>query len=98
MNTVKVEFDAPKETHEVGKAIAGLMKNYKVAVADGFQVGQDAPAILMGSFNELMAAIDGVDQIGAEFKADPVNAAMGALVPLAEGISELVKKDEQPAE
>lgn len=98
MNTVKVEFEAPKETHELGLAIAKLMKNYKAAVADGFQVGQDIPAILMGSFNEVMAGIDGVDKVGAEFKADPVNAAMGALVPLADGISELVKKDEQPAE
>ena len=96
METVEVKFDAPKETHEMGKAINGLMKNYKQAVADGFQVGQDIPAILMGSFNDLMAAIDGIDKIDDEFKKEPIKAAMGALVPLADAIGELVKKDDKP--
>lgn len=98
MNTVEVKFDAPKETHELGVAVAKLMANYKTAVADGFQVGQDVPAILMGSFNEIMAGIDGIDKSPEEFKNDPVKAAMGMLVPLADGISELIKKDEQPAQ
>lgn len=98
MQLVKIETEVTKEVHELGVAVKKVIEAYKLATADGFQVGQDVPAILMASYGDLTKAIEGVDQADDEFKAEPVKAAMGALIPLSEGVELLMEKKEDAAE
>lgn len=94
MDYVDIQFKGAKETHEIGVAVKGVIAAYKQAVADGWQAGTDIPAILMASYGKLTDAIDGANKIGDEFKGEPVKAAMGMLVPLAQGVELLIEKDE----
>lgn len=98
MNTLKLEVEVSKEVNEIGEAIKTIVESYKLAVADGFQAGTDIPAVLMASYQKLIAAIEGMDQADDEFKADPIKAAMGALIPLSEAVAILSKKEEVVAE
>jgi len=98
METKTLEVIVTKETNEIGEAVKGVIKAYKEATADGWQVGQDVPAILMASYGKLTTAIDGADKVGGEFKGEPIKAAMGALIPLSEGIELLMEKKEDAAE
>lgn len=95
MEIVKVETEVTKEVHELGLAVKGVIKAYKDATADGWQSGTDIPAILMASFQKLSVAIEGVEKVGGEFKEEPLKAALGVLLPVAEGIEMLIRKDEQ---
>jgi len=94
MELIKIETMVTKEVHEIGVAIREVIKAYKLATIDGFQVGQDVPAILMASYGELTKAIAGVDLADDEAKAEPLKAALGALIPLAEGVELLMEKKE----
>ncbi len=93
MELVTIETQGTKETHEIGLAIKGIIQNYKLATADGWQAGTDIPAILMGSYQVLLTAIDNAAQTSVEFKEAPVKAAMGALIPLAEGVELLTETE-----
>ena len=94
MELIKIETEVTKEVHELGVAVKKVIQAYKQATADGFQVGQDVPAILMASYGDLTKAIEGVDKADDEFKGEPVKAAMGALIPLSEGVEMLMEKKE----
>lgn len=65
----KVEIEESKETAECWDALEQVIKAARKANADGFQVGQDVPAILMESFAHLQVAIQGMDQLGEEHKS-----------------------------
>lgn len=94
MELVKIETEVTKEVHEIGLAVKKVIESYKQATADGWQPGTDIPQILMGSYQGLLTAIDGVEKSGSEFKTEPVKAAMGALIPLSEGVELLMEKKE----
>lgn len=84
MSTVKLELEVPKETYEVIKGLVKFAKDVKAALGDGFQVG-DLPAILASVMSpEAMAAIQGVDLVAGEVKADPAGAALAAGAALKE--------------
>lgn len=91
MELVKIETEGTKEVHEIGLAVKGVIEAYKQATADGWQLGQDIPAILMASYQKLTTAIDGADKADDEFSAEPAKASIGALIPLIEGV-ELLRK------
>jgi len=91
---IKLETEGTKEVHEVGLALKEILAQTKAALADGWQPGTDLPQILMGCFASLSKAIEGVGEAGEEFKAYPVNASIGALIPVLEGIQALLKKED----
>ncbi len=95
MKLIKIETEVTKEVYEIGLAVKGVVVAYKLATKDGFQAGQDIPAILMASYQELTKAIEGADLVDDEFKGEPVKAAMGALLPISEAVSLLSSKDEE---
>lgn len=97
MDVKKIEIEVTKETHEIGVAVKNVMSNFIEAKKDGWQPGTDIPAVLMGSYQDLLTAIDGADKVGGEFKGEPMKAAMGALLPLAEGV-ELLMESKEDAE
>jgi hypothetical protein len=81
METIKREIELPKEMGELGMALEKMVKASKQALADGFQAGQDIPAIAVSAFGELTQALGGLQNVSAEAKADPGKiAVVGALV------------------
>jgi hypothetical protein len=90
MEKVSITFEAPKEVHEVGLCIEALL----VSIANHKEGGISAteiPAIISESLMGLIAAINGVAAIPAEFKEAPVDAVVGALLPVARGVQALLK-------
>lgn len=94
MEIIKVETEVTKEVYELGCALKAIMVNTKLAVADGFQAGQDIPAILMGSMQDLLAAVAGIEKVDDEFIGEPAKASKAIVVPVLEGVDVLVKKKE----
>lgn len=95
---MKIEVEVTKEVHELGLAFKKIIVAYHAAKADGWDTLQDLPAVVLAAIPDLMAGLQGIEKSGAEFKEAPIKAALGALVPIAEGIELLVKKDEPKAE
>lgn len=83
---VKIEIEGTKEINEVGVAVKVLIQNTMAALKDGWQPGQDIPSVMLGSYQSLAKAIDGLSEAGKEVEAAPIDAIMGAMAPIAEGI------------
>jgi hypothetical protein len=71
MELKKIEISVPKESYELAKGIQAVVEAVVVAVKDGFQPGQDIPAIVVAAVSALPAAVDGIDKLSDEAK-DPV--------------------------
>ena len=72
---LQVQVEVSKEAYELGQALVSLVKAVKVAVADGFQVGQDVPVIVMAAMAELPKGIEGIQKLGEESKDGAAFAA-----------------------
>lgn len=92
MELVKQEVQCEKESLDLGKAIESLMVNLAIAKADGFQAGQDVPAVLLGSLSQLLAAVDGAQKIGEASKENLAVVLAGVLVPTLRGLEKLLAK------
>jgi hypothetical protein len=86
---IKIEVEVPKEVHEIGVALAAILKTTAQALEDGFQV-TDIATIIGGSVESLIPAIKDIQNVGEEFKKMPTAATMGALIPVSEGIQALI--------
>lgn len=62
--------DVPKELQELVVALSKLVKESRKAFKDGFQIGQDLPALVTGCATELMAAIDGIEKVSGQWTED----------------------------
>lgn len=88
MQTVKIEIELPKEAYELAKGLGAFAAVVKKALADGWQMGADVPVIVSAALTELVPALNGVDMIGEEAKADPVGMGQA----LIEGLRPVFKK------
>lgn len=70
MAKVSVQAEVSKEAYEAGKALGTLVVKTKEALADGFQIGTDLPAVLTASLADFMTGVDGIDKIGSEAEED----------------------------
>lgn len=91
METIKKEVELSKETYEVGEAIAAVVKATGKALEDGWQPGQDIPAIVTSPISKLGSAISGVQKVPAEFAEKPVNSGMAIAYPIAEAVQVLIE-------
>lgn len=91
MDVIKREYDFPKEITEVGDAIKSILEATALALKDGWQPGQDLPAILSAAFTGMVVAVGGIQNIPEEFKGQPLMASLGALIPIAQGIDSLIQ-------
>jgi hypothetical protein len=80
MAKVNVQVEVSKELFEVGKGLADFAKHLKAAVADGWQIGSDLPAVLTAVMADLVPALQGVDKIPAEFAEDKMAFANACTV------------------
>jgi hypothetical protein len=83
---MKVEVEVSKEAYELGLGLAKFHAVVKQAMADGWQTGTDIPPIIQSAIADLVPAMQGADQAGAEAKADKqqfANAIYLGLSPIA---------------
>lgn len=90
----KIEVEVSKESYETVQGLVAVLKSVKEAMADGWQVGEDLPKVLMVAVAQL-AAVEGIDKIDDEIKEDP--AAFGKAMAL--GLADIygIYKKEEPA-
>ena len=70
MATLKVEVEVAKESYELGHAVVGLVNATKLALDDGWQAGQDLPAIGLAAYEHMVEGMKGAGGIPAESKED----------------------------
>lgn len=70
MSKIAQEVQVSKETYELARGLANIVAASKLALNDGWQPGQDIPAILASSVAELGTMVQGMDQIDDEIKED----------------------------
>ena len=63
---VKVEVDVSKESYELMAGVAGFVGVVMQCLKDGWQPGQDLPAMLAGAMANLIPAVAGVEKLPAE--------------------------------
>ena len=87
--TIKVT----KEASEIGEAIRGIAGAIVEAKKDGWQLGQDIPAIIVNSLPGLISAIEGFDKLPEEAKQETAAFVKGILDPLVDIPFLFLKKD-----
>lgn len=70
VSTLKIEVSCSKETYELGKGVAEFIGAIKVALADGWQLGNDMPVIVSAALATLVPAVDGVTKVKEELAQD----------------------------
>jgi hypothetical protein len=86
MAKVKLEVEVSKEAHELVQGLDKFVGALQDALKDGWQMGTDMPLLLSAAFTELVPAIQGCDQLGAEMAEDKkafVNALGNGLSNIA---------------
>lgn len=91
MEIVKREMEYPKEMLELGECVGNIIAKVGVALKDGWQPGEDLPAIIATSFSELIKAVDGINRIPEEFAESYIKATLAVINPIALGIEEMLK-------
>lgn len=87
MNTLEVPVKVTKEAYELGQGLAKFLKATKQALADGWQPGQDLPVLMAAAVTELVPALQGVEQLDDEAKADKQAFTMALVVSLGDAVS-----------
>lgn len=92
MEKIKLEIELPKEAADLGLGIAKLIKATEQALADGFQIGSDLPAIVMASYSDLVKAVDGISKLDDEAKADLSGVIKAIQLPIQDAVFSFIKK------
>lgn len=80
MEYVEKKVLLPKEGSELFSCFPKVCVALKSALADGWQPGQDLPAVVMSAVMEFAVGLQGVQKLPEEAKADaPAFAKAGAL-------------------
>lgn len=91
-----VTTEVSKEAHELAEGLKETALAVRAALKDGWQTGQDVPVLVTAALAHLAPALQGVEQLKDEAKEDPAALAKAIALPVAELVSELLKKDEAP--
>ena len=92
MSTVEVKVQVGKEVYELGQGVAGFVTAVSQALKDGWQIGQDIPVVMSAALTQLVPALQGVEQIPAEYATSHKAVVFGALLPLSDAIEKMVAK------
>jgi len=68
MTTVTKQVEVSKEASELSDSVVTLVASIKKHGEDGFQAGEDIPAIVLENLQSLMKGIEGVNKLGDEAK------------------------------
>lgn len=67
---MQINVEVSKEAHELGQGLVKFASAVKLALADGWQVGQDIPVLITAAIAGLVPALQGADKIPLEIKED----------------------------
>ena len=95
MAVVSKSVSVSKELNEVGEAIGGIIASVKEKAAEGLSLPEIVQA-LTENVGKLMAAVEGADKIGLEFKEEPEAAAMAAALFGGQILGAFMKKPVAP--
>jgi len=70
MAKVSVSVEVSKEAYELGMGLADFAGAVKSALADGWQVGSDVPAVITAALQHLVPAMNGANNLGSELAED----------------------------
>lgn len=79
-----IEVEVAKEMYELGMGLAQVIDAVKQAMADGWQPGQDIPAIVVQAIAIIPPALAGVDQIKNELSEDKGAFISAVALPIAD--------------
>jgi hypothetical protein len=91
VETIKREYEHPKEILEIGECIANILVKIGEELNNGWQPANDIPAIISASFTELVKAIDGVNKLPEEFGYSPIKGSLALINPIALGIEKMLE-------
>lgn len=91
MQKVIVEVELPKEVHELSEGVAKFVGALRVALADGFQLGDDLPALVTAALSDLVPAVEGLDQVDDEFREDPSGVIKAVGLSVSDIVGEFLK-------
>lgn len=86
VSKVKLEVEGTKEINEIGVALKGILLDAVKLSKDGWKTSEDLPALMISNYKALMLAVEGAAEAGKEVEDSPVDAIMGALVPISQAI------------
>lgn len=70
MSKKMVSVEVEEKSYDVGQAVKNIVESAQQALADGFQPGQDVPAILTSSIMQLVTILQNAPAIPAESQED----------------------------
>lgn len=83
-------MEVHKEAYELGKGLAGILKAVQDARKDGWDTATDLPMLVVNAVRELLPAVEGVEKLPAEAKANGVMFGKSLALPLTEVAESLV--------
>ena len=98
MKVIKIEIEVAEGGHELSESLRQFVKDTRTALADGWQPGQDIPAILTAAFTRLVPAIRAVEKIGPEASENPRALTKGVANPVIDIVFDIAEdaKDVTP--
>lgn len=96
MATIDVQVKVAKEAHELGVGLVAMTKAVKQALDDGWQTGEDMPAIVTAAVTQLAPAVQGLEKLDDEWREHPgeVSKAVALLASdLVDVLSQSKAKD-----
>ena len=89
---MEVSVKVTKEAYELADGLRKFVLDIKGALADGWQPGQDLPVVSSAAMADLVPAVQGVDKLGEESKADLLGFINGLVLPAEALAVALLKK------
>ena len=94
MEKVELKVSVPKELHELVSVLVEMIILTKEQLKDGFQLDKDLGPILALAVSKLPLAVDGMEKIKDELKADLPGAISAVSIESAKLIEAFIKKEE----
>lgn len=91
MTTLDVNVTVSKETYELGQGLAAFTGAMKKALEDGWQMGDDLPAILASAMSDLVPAFIGIEGVADEIAADKLAFSRALAISLGDIAGHFVK-------
>lgn len=89
----QVQVDVTKEAYELGLGLKRFVVALKGALKDGWQPGKDIPVVLNAAMTDLMPAVEGLEKLEDEIKADKAAFVSALALPAMALILELLPEE-----
>jgi len=91
IQVLSVTVSVHKEAYELGAGLAGVLRAVMTARSDGWDSATDLPMVVLESIRALMPAVEGVEKLPDEAKANGVKFVKSLTLPLSDAAELLIK-------